>query len=294
MTVAVAAEGLTKRFGDLCAVSELDLTITPGETLGLLGPNGAGKSTTLNLILGLTRPDAGSVKIFGQPSSARAARQTVGYVAQDCDFPPNLTVREILRLVRSHFSEPLAEDEVLDRFGLDSLADRQVGGFSGGQRRRLAVALAFAGGGRMIVLDEPTTGLDSAARADFWAMAQAYVKDGGTILLTTHHLEEIEAVADRICLIDRGRIRLQGGVDDIKGRIARKYVSFCGAAPPVPAPVDRMEERDGRVHIVTADADAVVRRLVASGGAFSDLTVRGATLEEAIAELATDSLGDAA
>ena len=294
MTAAVATAGLTKYFGDLCAVSQLDLEIASGETFGLLGPNGAGKSTTLNLMLGLTQADDGSVRVFGHVPSAREARETVGYVPQDCDFPPDLTARETLRLVRSHFPDPLPEDELISSFGLETLADRRVGGFSGGERRRLAIALAFAGNGRLIVLDEPTTGLDSTARSDFWATAKAYVDKGGTIILTTHHLAEIEAVADRICLIDRGRIRLEGGVDDIRHRIARKYVSFSGKSPPALAPVDRIEERNGCVRLVTADADAVIRQLVACGIAFSDLEIRGATLEEAIAELAGDADGDAA
>ncbi len=290
---AIVARGLTKNFGDLRAVDDLDLEIRQGETLGLLGPNGAGKSTTINLMLGLSRPSAGSVRIFGHAPQAREARQTTGYVAQDSDFPPNLTAAEILDLVRSHYPDPAPRDELIDHFDLASLTGRQVGGFSGGQRRRLALALAFAGRGRIVFLDEPTTGLDRDARRAFWAFARRFMDAGGTLLLTTHQLEEVEAVADRVCLIDQGRIRLEGTVGEIRRRVAQKQVRFACDDLPELGPVSRVERDNGVVTITTPDADALVRELVGGGAQFRDLEIRSASLEEAIEQLSDNSGGEA-
>ena len=238
---AIVARDLTKHFGDLCAANDLDLEIRQGETLSLLGPNGAGKPTTINLMLGLSRSSAGSVRIFGHAPQAREARRMTGYVAQDSDFPPNLTVVEILDLVRSHFPDPAPSDDLIGHFALESLADRQVVGFSGGQRRKLALALAFAGRGRIVFLHEPTTGLDRDARRGFWGFARNFIDTGGTLLLTTHQLEEVEAVADRVCLIDQGRIRLEGTVGEIRRRVSQKQVRFACEGLPGLESVSRIE-----------------------------------------------------
>ncbi len=285
MEPAIRARGLTKSYGALCAVSGLDLDIGQGEAFGLLGPNGAGKSTTINLMLGLIRPSAGSVDILGYPAGANAARQAVGYVAQDSDFPLNLTAREILNLVTSHYRDPVPGAELVDDFELQALVDRQAGGFSGGERRRLALALAFAGRGRIVFLDEPTTGLDGAARRRFWNRAKAHVQDGGTLVITTHQLNEIEDVAKRICVIDHGEIRLEGTVEYIRRQLGRKTIRFACDGLPDLSPVSAVHESDGIYQIVSADADEVVRQLVASGAAFRDLEIVGASLEEAIESL---------
>ena len=289
---SIVARGLTKHFGNLCAVDNLDLEIRRGETLGLLGPNGAGKSTTINLMLGLSRPSTGSVRIFGHPPQARQARRVTGYVAQESDFPPNLTVVEILDLVRSHYPDPVPRDDLIGHFALESLADRQVGGFSGGQRRKLALALAFAGRGRIVFLDEPTTGLDRDARRGFWGFARNFIGTGGTLLLTTHQLQEVEAVADRVCLIDQGRIRLEGTVGEIRRQVSQKQVRFACQDLPELEPVSRIQHDDGVVTVTTPDADALVRRLVEFGVAFSDLEIRSATLEEAVEQLSENTAGE--
>ncbi len=291
MTAAVVTTGLTKNFGALCAVSELDLSIEQGETLCLLGPNGAGKSTTLNMMLGLSRPSAGSIRILGHAPDTLAARQAIGYVAQECDFPPNLTVLEILQLVRCHYPDPPPLEALIGNFNLEPLIDRQTGGLSGGQKRRLSLALAFAGRGRIIFLDEPTTGLDAASRKRFWAYAKDHVGAGGTLVLTTHHLDEVETIADRICLIDHGRIRLEGTVDDIRSRIAQKTIRFFCRELPDLEPVSSVEESDGAICIVSPDADEVIRQLVASGAGFTDLEITRVSLEEAIERLTPDAEG---
>ncbi|MBL4890376.1 MAG: ABC transporter ATP-binding protein [Rhizobiaceae bacterium] len=285
MAPAIAIEGLTKNFGVVCAVSDLDLEVRQGEAFCLLGPNGAGKSTTINLMLGLTKPDNGSIRVFGHEPHSSAAKHMTGYVAQDSDFPALLTVLEILELVRCHYQNPRPTDELIENFGLGDIADRFTGGFSGGQRRRLALALAFAGNGELVFLDEPTTGLDSTARKNFWAYSKEYIKRGGTLLLTTHHLEEIETIADRICLINQGRIQLEGSVGEIQKRLGQKHIHFTCKNLHSISPVSQLVHEDDRVQIISPDADEIVRQLVSSGVAFNDLEIRNASLEEAIEKL---------
>ncbi|MBL4725759.1 MAG: ABC transporter ATP-binding protein [Rhizobiaceae bacterium] len=285
MAPAIAIKGLTKNFGAVRAVSNLDLEVKQGEAFCLLGPNGAGKSTTINLMLGLTKPDNGSVHVFGHEPHSSAAQQMTGYVAQDSDFPPLLTVREIIKLVRCHYQNPHPADELIEKFGLEDIADRLTGGFSGGQRRRLALALAFAGNGKLVFLDEPTTGLDSKARKNFWAYSKEYVKQGGTLVLTTHHLEEIEGVADRICLINQGEIQLEGSVKEIQKRLGQKHIHFACDNLPSLSPISQLVHENGHAQIISPDADEIVRQLVASGVAFNDLEIRNASLEEAIEKL---------
>jgi len=288
VTEAIALNAVTKRFGSVEAVRGITLSVPQGQAFCLLGPNGAGKTTTINLMLGLTQPNAGTVSLFGHPPHARAARQQVGLVAQDTDFPETLTPREILHLVRAHYPAPAPEAELIDGFGLTAIADRQTGGFSGGQRRRLGLALAFAGGGKVIFLDEPTTGLDAAARDAFWAYAQARRDAGATLVITTHHLHEIESIAERICLIDQGVVRLDGSVAEIRDRIDRRIVRFRNDAD---LSTDRYGPHDrvgDTVTFATSDADGLVASLVRDGVAFRQLEVLTASLEEAIAAIASE------
>jgi len=285
VTEAIALNAITKNFGSVEAVRGITLSVPQGEAFCLLGPNGAGKTTTINLMLGLTQPTAGSVSLFGHPPHSRAARQKVGLVAQDTDFPETLTPREILHLVRAHSPEPVSEDELIDIFGLAAIVDRHTGGFSGGQRRRLGLELAFAGRGKVIFLDEPTTGLDAAAREAFWTYAQDRRDQGATLVITTHYLHDIEAIAERICLIDQGLVRLDGSVAEIRSRIQRRIVRF---QTDVDMSFDRYgpHQRDGaNVTFSTADADILVTNLIRDGVAFSQLEVLTASLEEAIAAI---------
>jgi ABC-2 type transport system ATP-binding protein len=208
--IAAALRGVTKRFGQAVALDGVDLELRMGEVLALLGPNGAGKTTALSLLLGLRRADVGRAELFGADPRCPASRAAVGVSPQETGFSPTLLVCEIVDLVRAHFAAPVARAELLGRFGLTECARRQVGGLSGGERRRLSVALAFAGRPRAAFLDEPTTGLDVEARRGVWSELQAYSAAGGTILLTTHYLEEAEALASRIALLSRGRIAAEG------------------------------------------------------------------------------------
>jgi ABC-2 type transport system ATP-binding protein len=202
---------------------------------------------------------------------------------QETSFPPTARVRELIDLVRAHFGRPLSQTEILQHFGLETLRGRQAGGLSGGERRRLAVALAFAGRPRLVVLDEPTTGLDREARRAVWEAIRVHAADGGTILLTTHYLDEAEALARRVLLIESGAIVADGAVAEIKAAAGLTAVAFRAPAGVNVAGA----ERDGeRLRILTRDGGETVERLVHEGIALVDLEVRPLTLEEALLERA--------
>jgi ABC-2 type transport system ATP-binding protein len=215
MTVAAALRSVSKRYGAVPALDRLELEVGVGEVLALLGPNGAGKTTALSILLGLRRPDAGRAELFGADPVRPAARASIGVTPQECGFPPTLRVREIVDFVRAHFADPVPAAELLERFGLAAVGARQAGGLSGGGRRRLSVALAFAGRPRAVFLDEPTAGLDVEARRALWAEVSRYAEGGGTVLLTTHHLEEAQALASRVVLLASGRVVAEGSPTDL-------------------------------------------------------------------------------
>ena len=228
--IAAALRGVTKRFGDVVALDGIDLELRRGEVLALLGPNGAGKTTALSLMLGLRRPDSGQVELFGIDPRRPASRAVVGVTPQETGFPPTLRVCEIVELVRAHFAAPAESSHLLARFGLTDVARRQAGGLSGGERRRLSVALAFAGRPLAVFLDEPTVGLDVEARRALWSELSTYADAGGTILLTTHHLEEAEALASRVVLLSRGRIAAAGSPRELAdahgGRLEEAFLAL--------------------------------------------------------------------
>jgi ABC-2 type transport system ATP-binding protein len=216
--IAAALKSATKRLGSTVALDAVDLELVDGEVLALLGPNGAGKTTALSLLVGLRRPDSGRAELFGRDPTEPVARAGIGTTPQEHGFPQTLRVGEILDLVRAHFSRPAARGDLLGRFDLVEIAGRQAGGLSGGQRRRLAVALAFAGNPRAVFLDEPTTGLDVESRLAVWDEVRAYSASGGTVLLTTHHLEEAERLASRIVVLAGGRVVADGTASELSAR----------------------------------------------------------------------------
>jgi ABC-2 type transport system ATP-binding protein len=215
---AAALHGVSKRFGATVALDDVELAIGAGEIVALLGPNGAGKTTALSILLGLRSPDTGSAEIFGIDPRATEARVAVGVTPQESGFPPTLRVREVVDLVRAHFASPAATDDLLERFALTEVARRQSGGLSGGERRRLAVALAFAGEPAAVILDEPTAGLDVESRRAVWAEIDGYCADGGTVLLTTHHLDEAERLAHRIVVLAGGKVVAEGAPAELAER----------------------------------------------------------------------------
>ena len=277
--------GVHKRYGKVEALQGVDLEIQRGELVALLGPNGAGKTTAASILLGLRRPDAGSARLFGRDPTVPAARRPVGVTPQQTGFPANLTVREVVDLVRVHYPDPAPTAELLGRFGLSDVAGRRAGGLSGGQQRRLAVALAFAGRPQAVVMDEPTTGLDVEARRGLWEVIRAFVAEGGAVLLTTHYLEEAQALASRVVLIAHGKVIAQGSVDDITARAGLSRVRLRAPWLPDLPPGTHVKSSNGSHILYTADPDALVRALTLQGVAFTGLQVERASLEEAFLSL---------
>ena len=285
-----SAEAVTKSFGRTAALTGVSLQIHPGESVGLLGPNGAGKSTLIGLLSGLRRTDSGTVRLFGENPSHPRTRLRLGITPQATAVPQNLTVHEAVQFVARHYPDPIPSAQLLKDFGLVEAERKQCGGLSGGQQRRLLVALALVGRPELVILDEPTTGLDVDARETLWSQLRTYRSSGGTLLITSHYLEEIQALSSRVVVIDRGTVIADGTVDDIRSRVAVSKVSFLTDLPAssflcLPGTVDVTVADTGRTTVVTQDADATVRQLVQDGLPFSQLEVHGATLEEAFLSL---------
>ncbi len=273
--------GVHKHFGRIQALNDIDLEVRQGEVVALLGPNGAGKTTAISILLGRRRPDQGQVRLFGHDPVHPRGRTRIGSTPQETGFPKTLKVGEIIELVRCHYPDPLPLAGLLKRFGLTGLEHRQAGGLSSGQQRRLAVALAFAGNPGAVFLDEPTTGLDVEARRALWQAIREYALEGGTVLLTTHHMEEAETLATRVVFINQGRVVAAGPVEAIKARMGLKQVRFRAETAPQLPGVVRREEKNGIHTLYTADADELVRHLVHQQIHFKDLEVFQVSLEEA-------------
>ncbi|GII90429.1 ABC transporter ATP-binding protein [Sinosporangium siamense] len=283
---------VTRRYGDVLALDRVSLEVGPGELVGLLGPNGAGKSTLINLFTGLRKPYSGRVMLSGLDPRTPMARRHIGVAPQETALPGSLRVGECVDFVRAHFPDPLPTGELLERFGLATLRRRQTGGLSGGQRRRLSVALAFVGRPKLVFLDEPTTGLDVGARHELWDAVRAFHAEGGTMLLTSHYLEEVEALAKRVVVLGRGRILADDDLDGVRRMAGLRRVSVTmRAVPPLPGLLKSSAEGD-RTHLLTADADRLVRDLVMSGAEFRDLEVRQTSLEEAFLTITGAESGD--
>ncbi|MGR4895362.1 ABC transporter ATP-binding protein [Stenotrophomonas sp. LARHCG68] len=287
--VLASLRGVYKRYGTLAALEGVDLDLHAGQVLALLGPNGAGKTTTIGLLLGLLRADAGQVTLFGEHPQQLSARRRIGVMLQDAALPETLTVQELLRLSASYYPapRPLADSAALA--GIGDLLRRPYGKLSGGQQRRVQFALAICGRPRLLFLDEPTVGLDVPARQQLWDTVRTLVGEGTAVVLTTHYLEEAERLADRICVMLRGRVVSDGSVDALRARVlvravrcqSRLDVAQVGRWPGV-----RQAQRDGeRLHLACDQVEAVVRRLLAADPDLSALEVKPAGLEEAFRDL---------
>jgi len=286
--VAAQLDGVVKSFGATRALDGVDLELRPGEVLALLGANGAGKSTAVAVMLGLRRPDTGRALLFGRDPRAPSARRRVGAVLQEIGFPPTLRVRELIELVRAHYPTPRSTQDSLDALELTGLADREALALSGGQRRRLAVALAVAGRPEVLFLDEPTAGMDANARRSLLADLDRYAADGGAVLLTTQQLAEAEEIATRVVLLERGRVLLEGTVGEVRSRAGMTRVTLRAAVLPTIAGVASIESRRDRHVVYVVDGDAFVTDLVRSGASFRDLEVVPASLEDAFVKLTLD------
>jgi ABC-2 type transport system ATP-binding protein len=273
-----------KSYGKVAALAGVSLRVEPGEVVAILGPNGAGKTTAIRVLLGLRTPDRGTVQLFERDPRRPESRTRVGCTPQETGLPQTLRVVEAVEFASAHFPDPVPTGELLDRFGLTPLARRQTGGLSGGERRRLAVALAFVGAPPLVVLDEPSTGLDVHARRLLWQGISAYATSGGTVLLSTHDLDEAEALASQVVVLARGTVLADGGVEEIRARAGVSRIRVRGPTPAVPG-VLRREVTGGFSVLFTRHPGAVVRRLVEANTRLDELEVVRASLEEAFLDL---------
>jgi ABC-2 type transport system ATP-binding protein len=282
-----------KRYGNVVALDGLDLDVRAGELVALLGPNGAGKSTAVGSLLGLVTPDAGEAQLFGTTPHDLNARRRTGVMLQSAAMPENLKVRELLAQTRSYYPDPLATNECASIAGIADLLGRRYGKLSGGQQRRVQFALAICGNPHLLFLDEPTTGLDVEARQGLWSAIRELVAGGCAVLLTTHYLEEAEALADRVAVLARGRILAEGSVRQIRARVAQRRIRcVSGLAPETIGawPEVRSVCRDGdRIEIVTDSAETVVRQLLFEDTGLAELEVQRAGLAEAFVEITREA-----
>jgi ABC-2 type transport system ATP-binding protein len=296
--IAVRCQGLVKRYADVTAVNGLDLEVRRGECFGLLGPNGAGKTTTIEILEGLTEADAGEVEILGTSWSrdAVALRERLGISLQETQLTEKLTVAETVRLFRSFYREGREPDEVLSQLSLDEKRNSRVGKLSGGQKQRLAVACALVGDPEVLFLDEPTTGLDPQSRLQLWQIVMDFRAQGGTVLLTTHYMDEAERLCDRVAIVDRGKVIAQGTPPDLISSLhAANVIEFASepeideatlrALPGVTEPHKRGPNWSLPVGSLAETVPALLDRIERSGGKLVNLSTHRATLEDLFVSL---------
>ncbi|MFJ9593120.1 ABC transporter ATP-binding protein [Streptomyces virginiae] len=294
---AVSFENVTKSYGTVRAVDGLSLALHPGETVALLGPNGAGKSSTLDLLLGLRPADSGSVRLFGTTPREAVAAGRVGAMLQSGGLMEDVTVREIVTLGCALHPRPYPVEEVLTRAGVAGIASRKVNKLSGGQEQRVRFALATAGHCDLIVLDEPTTGMDVTSRQAFWATMRDQADQGRAVLFATHYLEEADAIADRVLVLHQGRLLADGTAAEIKARAGARKIAFdLDGAEPVDEQLlralpglTRFERHGATVRLQSADADETVHAVYALGIRPRNLEVAGLGLEQAFIALTEEA-----
>lgn len=298
LAAVASLSSVSKRMGTTLALDDLSLGIRPGEVTALLGPNGAGKTTAVGVLTGRLLPDAGSADLFGLDPRRPAARARMGVMLQAASLPDVLTVRELIALQSGYFVGSRKIDDTLALAGLAELADRRGSALSGGQSRRLQFALAICGWPDLLILDEPTTGLDSEARRGLWTTVRDTADDGAAVLLTTHYLEEAEALADRVVVVAEGRIVADGTTAEIRASIAGATIR-CRTGLPEPAlrglpQVRRALRSGGEARLLSGDAVATVRALLERDADCADLRIEAASLEDALSTLTDKTLKEAA
>jgi ABC-2 type transport system ATP-binding protein len=296
--------GLAKTFpspqGPVRAVRGIDLDIAPGETVALLGPNGAGKSTTIEMLLGLTRPDAGTVSVFGLSPERSVDEGNVGAMLQTGSLIRDLSVGELVTMIASLYPKPLAVDDALELAGIGSLAGRRTQKLSGGETQRARFAVAIVADPALLVLDEPTVAMDVESRRAFWSAMRAFVARDKTVLFATHYLEEADAYADRVVLMASGAIVADGPPTEIKAMVGSRRIraTLPGADRALLAALPGVTDVDLRgeaISLVCSDSDLALRALLEASPDVHDIEVTGAGLEEAFVQLThEDSEAEAA
>lgn len=285
--------GVSRRFGNVVALDRLNLDVRRGELLALLGPNGAGKTTAISLMLGLQQPDEGTAVLFRQPPQCLEARRQIGVMMQEVTLAEDLRVREHINLFGHYYPDPLSPEAVLEMTHMTALAERPYGKLSAGQKRQTQFAVAVCGRPKLLFLDEPTVGLDVHTRRLMWDSLHTLVSRGSSIVLTTHYLEEAQALADRVVVLAKGRLIASGTVSEICALVSRKRITCSTALTfeeianwPGVESVSRDREL---LHITVADAEEVVRRLLIADRNLRDLEVHRAGLAEAFTELTRET-----
>jgi ABC-2 type transport system ATP-binding protein len=291
--VVASLDGLNKNYGSVRALRGVEFRVRAGEVVALLGPNGAGKTTAVKLLLGLIQPNSGRARVFGGDPTNPENRMRTGAMLQVGRVPETLRVREHIDLFSSYYPKPMPSAEVLAAAGLEKLSDRKFGELSGGQRQRVLFALAICGDPDLLFLDEPTVGLDVEARRMLWDEIRRLVARGKTVLLTTHYLQEADALADRIAVLNQGEIIAQGTPSEIKAKTAGKRIRCITSLSvntlrQIPGVTEVKEDREA-VELHAVEAEPVVRELLARDARLSGLEVTSAGLEEAFLALTQDN-----
>src|SRR5689334_12708544 len=293
----VVLSDLTKSFrsaeGVVHAVRGIDIAIAPGETVALLGPNGAGKSTTIDMLLGLLQPDAGSVSLFGRPPADSIRLGAIGAMLQTGSLIRDLSVRELVTMMASLYPHPMSVDEVIDLTGIGDIQRRRTQKLSGGQTQRVRFAVALVSNPDLLVLDEPTVAMDVEARHGFWTTMRGFAAQGKTVLFATHYLEEADSYADRIILMARGRVVADGPASESKATVGTRMIqaTLPGVPPADLALLPGVTGADSRGEMVVlhcADSDAALRALLDRYREARDIQVTGAGLEQAFLQLTGD------
>lgn len=287
---AIELSGVNKTFGRVTALRDLNLSVRTGELTALLGPNGAGKTTAINLMLGLAAPTGGQVRVLGGNPRDDVVRARIGSMPQESALPPALTVREAVTLLASFYPAPLPVAQALALADLEGVAHRRSGALSGGQKRRLAFALAAVGNPEVLLIDEPTTGMDAQSRLAFWDAVTALKAAGRTVLLTTHYLEEAERAADRVVVMNAGAVLADGTPEALRSQAGGARVSFTSdlvlaELRCLPGAEDVRVDAQGHAQLRTGAPEALLRALIARDVPFSNLEVTRASLEDAFLSL---------
>jgi ABC-2 type transport system ATP-binding protein len=298
---AIRLSGLTKKFGTLTAVNDVDLMIRPGEVVALLGPNGAGKSTTIDLLLGLARPTDGSATLFGEDPRQAIVTGRVGAMLQGGALLPTTTVRESVALIHSLHKHPLSIDEAMERAGVTDIAKQKIASLSGGQMQRARFAVAVVSNPDLLILDEPTAAMDVSARHSFWESMREFTALGKTVVFATHYLDEADTFADRIVIMNAGRIIADGTPSEVKSVVSGRTLSFTlpsrGAGTGQVegtetmlhlVAVTRVERKGARFSLITEDSDATLRALLADYPSAADIEIVSRNMDDAFMALTSE------
>ncbi len=295
MDAVVLAElsGVKKSFGKTTALDGLDLQIRKGELLAVLGANGAGKSTAIALMLGLLKPDEGSVRLFGEPAGTLNSRRRIGVMMQEVALTSELRTAELIDMVTSYYPAPYSAARAMEITHTTALANRPYGKLSGGQKRQVQYAMAVCGRPQLLFLDEPTVGLDIQARETIWGTIRGLIDTGCSIVLTTHYLEEAEALADRVAVFVKGRVAATGTVNDMRALVSRRTIKCTTRLRPSAVQgwegVESATYTGKSLHIIASNTESVVRKLLAADESLRDLEIARAGLTEAFSELTREA-----